>query len=232
MSLVLLHGFAGAPSSWDAVRIDNAFAPALTGHGGPRVDSFVAEVDRLAALIPAGSHLAGYSLGGRLALGLLARHPHLFRRATILGAHPGLRSEAEREERAAADERWARLLEDEGSKRFASLWGAQPLFATQTSVPPEALAAQHAVRCSHDPHALAHAARVLSLARMPRWDLSHLRIPVTFMAGALDEKFAALAADLTRSVAGARLALVPGAGHNLLLERPDAVREELRKEPS
>ena len=112
--LVLLHGFTGAPASWDGVRrsLDDAIpvlAPALLGHdgtaGSPAIRSFDDEVDRLAGAVRGagleGAHLAGYSLGGRVALGLLVRHPGRFAAATLIGAHPGLQDPADRAERAA-----------------------------------------------------------------------------------------------------------------------------------
>ncbi|HVS66649.1 MAG TPA: alpha/beta fold hydrolase [Thermoanaerobaculia bacterium] len=99
---VLIQGFAGSPASWDAVveRLPEdwrVLRPTLAGHdpraGWPQdVRGFEDEVDRLAHEIGPGppSLLCGYSLGGRLALGLLARHPGRFAAALVIGAHPGL----------------------------------------------------------------------------------------------------------------------------------------------
>ena len=67
---------------------------------------FEQEVDRIArGIVDAGlcgSYLCGYSLGARVALGLLARHAHRFAGATLIGVHPGLSSP---DERAAERER-------------------------------------------------------------------------------------------------------------------------------
>jgi 2-succinyl-6-hydroxy-2,4-cyclohexadiene-1-carboxylate synthase len=243
---VLLHGFAGAPSSWDLVvaRLPpraRVLRPTLVGHAGPPTPdapaSFAAEVERLAALIGAadarGAHLCGYSLGGRLALGLVAHDPDLASRVTVIGAHPGLPEDApERGERAATDERWATLLEREGIAAFAAAWAAQPLFASQEELPPSLRGMLAAQRLGHEPRGLAHAMRALSLARMPdlRPALAAPGLPrITFMAGLRDEKFAMLAAETaTLLPAGrARTLMVPGAGHNLLLERPAEVAIEL-----
>jgi 2-succinyl-6-hydroxy-2,4-cyclohexadiene-1-carboxylate synthase len=244
-TFVLLHGFAGAPASWDAIAARlparaRVLCPALVGHTGPPTAdapaSFAAEVERLARLITAadmrGAHVCGYSLGGRLALGLLAHDPGLAARVTVIGAHPGLGEDSpERGERAQVDERWAQLLEREGAARFADDWAGQPLFATQKSLPPPVYAAQQAQRAAHEPRGLAHALRALSLARMPdlRPALAQTRVPVTFMAGALDEKFVALADDTAAILPAGRahVRLVPGAGHNLLLERPAEVAAEI-----
>src|SRR5215217_5842770 len=64
--LLLLHGFTQTGASWDGVVRAlagryRALAPDLGA--GP----WEAELDRLAALAPAGYALAGYSLGGRRA---------------------------------------------------------------------------------------------------------------------------------------------------------------------
>jgi 2-succinyl-6-hydroxy-2,4-cyclohexadiene-1-carboxylate synthase len=243
---VLLHGFAGSPASWDQVVAGlparaRVLRPVLVGHAGPPTPdtpaSFAAEVERLAKLIGAadarGAHLVGYSLGGRLALGLVARDPDLAARVTVIGAHPGLAEDApEREERARADERWAQLLEREGSASFAAAWAAQPLFATQEALPEPIRAAQAAQRAGHDAHGLAHAMRALSLARMPdlRPALQRPGMPhLTFMAGLRDDKFATLAAETAARLPHGRahVCIVPGAGHNLLLERPAEVAIQL-----
>lgn len=114
----LLHGFLGAPESWRLViaalpKASRCATPALFGHsphspwaaprtpGSPRAPrtlpaapergSFAAEAGRLAALVaalPPPVHLVGYSLGARLALGMLVLHPALWQagplaRATI-----------------------------------------------------------------------------------------------------------------------------------------------------
>lgn len=236
--LVLLHGFTGAPASWDGVRpsLDDAIpvlAPALLGHdgtaGSPATRSFDDEVDRLAGVVRdaglEGAHLAGYSLGGRVALGLLVRHPGLFAAATLIGAHPGLQDPADRAERAARDEQWARLLDGEGLPTFVAAWEALPLFASQGALDPETLARQRAIRTAHDPAGLARSLRVLGLGGMAdfRPRLPALRLPVTLVAGEADKKFRALAGEMRARIPGARLEIAAGAGHNVVLERPDCI---------
>ncbi len=237
---VLLHGFSGHPRSWDDVAAALAghgevFRPALVGHapGTGTPNDFTSEVDRIAGLIaawgPERSHVCGYSLGARVALGLLVRHPTLFNRATLIGVHPGLPDDSsERNERAASDERWARLAEVAPSD-FVARWSAQPLFQTQEGVEPERRLAQQRVRDGHDVPALGAALRALSLARMPDWrpHLAQLGIPLHLIVGELDSKFLALGRQLKEQIGAARLTIVPGAGHNVLLERPAAIVDAL-----
>lgn len=234
---VLLHGFAGAPAAWDAVRAalppsSRVFCPALLGHAAETAvaEDFCGEVDRLALAIEAaglvGAHLCGYSLGARLALGLLVRHRRLFARATLIGVHPGLPEDSpERAARADNDEHWARLAEREGAAQFAAQWAAQPLFASQRELPADVRAAQEQIRRAHDGNALAVAMRTLSLARMPDWRprLARLDLPVQLIVGAHDTKFIELAQQMATLLPQASVSLVPGVGHNVLLERPSAI---------
>jgi 2-succinyl-6-hydroxy-2,4-cyclohexadiene-1-carboxylate synthase len=243
--LLLLHGFTGAPASWDAVRANlpvraPTLTPAVIGHDGtpgPRdITTFEGEVDRLAAWVrqrttrPA--QVAGYSMGGRLALGLLVRHPDLFASATLVGASPGPGSPSEREERARWDEGWARLLDTEGLDTFVAAWEALPLFADQEGLDPAVVAEQRRIRRSHDPLGLARSLRVVGLARMPdyRPRLPDIRCPVRLVVGEGDGKFRALAADMQGRLARATVHVVPGVGHNVVLARPAAIAELMREE--
>jgi len=242
---VLLHGFTGSPRSWRCVvsllpKEAVVFLPALLGHDGPGSGSagpggFAAEVERLALLIRSAgierAHLAGYSLGGRLALGLLLAHPALFSSATLIGAHPGLESPAERAERGRSDARWARLLQDDGIETFVDTWERQPLFASQQALPGDLFAEQRRERLTHDPRGLARALEQLGLSQMPayRSRLGRIQVPVEVVTGALDVRFTDLAAGMRKQLGDARASVVPGAGHNVVLERPAMVADALRR---
>lgn len=241
--LVLLHGFTGAPASWqplvDALAARGARRPvvavALPGHhpASPVLPGFEANVDAVArALDAAGLHacdVAGYSLGGRTALGLALRHGRLAATLTLIGAHPGLEAERDRRQRIAHDRAWIALLRERGLAAFVAAWAAQPLFATQQRAPAAALAQQERVRAGHDPEALALSLEHMGLGVMPAYGprLAALDMPVTWVAGALDEKFAGVAraavARLAQAGRDARLWLVPGSGHNVPLEQPAAL---------
>ncbi len=227
---VLIHGFSGSPASWRRVAssIEGAIlAPAVCGHGvEPAAATFDAEVDRLAQVIrcagPAPRFLAGYSLGGRLALGLLVRHPDLFCGAALIGANPGIGDEGARAARRHGDECWARRIEQDGLVAFDRDWSAQPLFLSQRGVASEALAEQRRIRLSHDPYALAAAMRVLGLGAMPdcRPALPCVVLPVDLIVGSLDRKFVGLAREMAEKLPDAAVRIVDGAGHNVPLEAP------------
>lgn len=234
-TFVLLHGFTGHSTSWDVIasmlpRDARVFRPALFGHDPSLrhapVERFDDEVDRLASAVRAealeGARLCGYSMGGRVALGLLARHPDLFASAVLVGAHPGLTNPHARAERIGADARWARMLEDDGIEAFVDAWEGLPLFETQGSLPGDLRAAHRARRLAHDPAGLAAALRVLGLGRMPsRVDaLPSVDVPVRLVTGELDAKFVAVAEGMAARLPRCETRIVAGAGHDVVLERP------------
>lgn len=239
-ALLALHGFTGSPHSWDFLPEQPAvrrFTPALVGHQGSSASSdvlnFEAELDRLARLTAEAStlHVVGYSLGARLALGLALRHPARVSRLTLISGHPGLDSESERAERRVADERWCQLLLTRGSVAFVDAWQALPLWDTQAQVDPASIERKRSERLSHDPAGLARSLRATGLAEMPNYrrDLGQIRVPLTLIAGGLDAKFQGLAEQMAKTVAHAELTIVDGAGHDLLLERPEFITEVIRR---
>jgi len=238
-ALLCLHGFTGSPASWDFLP-DRAvlprLAPALVGHAGANaaeaVQRFEDEVDRLAvlgeSLTPV--HIVGYSLGARLALAFAVRHPSRVARLTLISAHPGL-PDAERAARRTSDAAWCELLTTRGVPAFVEAWQAQPMWASQARLPGVARAKKQKERLSHSAPGLCRSLRVTGLAEMPNYApaLSEMRVPTDLVAGALDEKFCNLAQILAQKLARARLEIVPDAGHDLLLERPDFITEVIRR---
>lgn len=230
---VFLHGFTGGPDAWDRVRerLDGpSLALALPGHAGEPVAGWDEAVDRIAARCH-GAHLVGYSLGARLALGVLVKHPDRIRRATLVGVAAGT---DDRAARAAWEASLARRLEENGIEAFVDHWQSLPLWASQAALPDELLARQRARRLSHDPMDLAGALRRLGLAAMPdlRPSLPAIRVPVDLVVGSLDTKFVALARDLAARCPAARVFVVPGVGHNVVLEAPEALARILEEPPN
>jgi 2-succinyl-6-hydroxy-2,4-cyclohexadiene-1-carboxylate synthase len=245
--VVFLHGFTGSPRSFSALSAQCAleqrvFAPSLLGHD-PALDydqleaelasatsetPFDGELDRLA------NSLRENALeGARLALGLALRHPALVSRLTLIGGQPGIEDTTERERRRSTDNTWCRLLETAGVRAFADAWQDQALFATQARLPQELRERQARARLAHSARGLALSLRTVGLAEMPNYwpDLPRLAVPVDLVAGALDEKFCAIAERFRRCVPNATLNVVTDSGHNVLLERPDALLPFLRAAP-
>lgn len=239
--VALLHGFTGSPRSFGSIAAEltaRGFVvetPALVGHGAEddaEVHDFMSEVERLARVFERRGgtrHLVGYSLGGRVAIGLLCEHPELFSSATLVSAQPGLADARAREERRAADAKWCELLESRGVAAFVTAWEALPLFASQANLPEALLDEQRSERLSHDGAALARSLRTCGLAEMPSyWDeLERLEVPTTILVGERDAKFVGIGRRMSEKIAGSELVVVPGVGHNLVLERPAALLDAI-----
>lgn len=230
-----LHGFLGAPAQWEGARAGEGEAWWMPGHGpSPRVQPWVQRgagfeevIDALAPWTTGRRVLVGYSLGARLALSLALRHPGELRAVVLVGGTPGIEDEGERAARAEADDALAASVAREGLEAFVERWEALPLFATQREVAPEALAGQRAWRTAHRPEAIAWALSTLSTGRMPPlWEaLAGAPFAVHAVTGERDEKFTRIAEEMVRR-GGGRVVhhRVEGAGHNVVLEAPAAVR--------
>jgi 2-succinyl-6-hydroxy-2,4-cyclohexadiene-1-carboxylate synthase len=228
--VVLLHGFTHTGASWDPMVATlgeryRALAPDIRGHGSAsdRVPvTLEAVLDDLAALAPARFTLAGYSMGGRVALHAALALPERVDRLVLIGASPGIADAGEREARRAADDALAGELEHMTIEEFAERWARTPVLAGQ---PPDVAAAVRADRLRNQPAGLARALRGLGTGVLAsvRERLAEIRAPVTLIAGERDEKFIAIANEMARGLPDATIVVIPGAGHAAHLEAPAAV---------
>jgi 2-succinyl-6-hydroxy-2,4-cyclohexadiene-1-carboxylate synthase len=233
-SFVLLHGFTQTGAAWEPVRTrlqdagSHAVAPDLRGHGRARdmrpvdLDGVIADLDELVD----DAVLAGYSMGGRIALAYAVARPQRVRRLVLVGASPGLAHPREREARRASDERLAVRIERDGVEAFAREWARLPLFAGQ----PEGIAAAaQRERLAQSASGLAAALRGLGTGALPSlWDfLPALEMPVTLTVGERDDKFRAIVETMAVRLPAARLSVVADAGHAVHLEAPERLVADL-----
>src|SRR5205085_6721705 len=169
------------------------------------------------ALAPARFELAGYSMGGRIALSLALEAPERVARLTLVGASPGIADAGERRTRRAADEALAERIEGEGIEAFAAHWSSLPLWSGQ---PTDVAASANAERLAQSPAGLAAALRGLGTGVMePLWErLPQLAIPVVLIVGERDAKFRAIAERMADVLPHAEVHVVPEAGHAVQLE--------------
>jgi 2-succinyl-6-hydroxy-2,4-cyclohexadiene-1-carboxylate synthase len=235
-TVVLLHGFTLTGRSWDAVRAALppdvvAVTPDIRGHGS-RADAVPVDLAGvladLGSLVPVGATLAGYSMGGRLALHAAldpALGPRLAR-LVLIGASPGLADADERSVRRAADERLADTIETLSIEQVAERWARTPVLADQ---PDAVQAAARADRLRGSPGGLAAALRGLGTGALPSlWErLGELSMPVTLIVGERDVRFSATARAMAARIPACEVLAVPGAGHAVQLERPAEVARTL-----
>jgi len=236
-AVLFLHGFMGSSADWREIMAgigDQTFRIAvdLPGHGaslGLPPDTYTIEgatravirtMDGLEVPRPV---VAGYSMGGRLALYLALRYQQRCVGLFLESASPGLESAGERAARRAADESKAKRLESGDFEAFLRDWYGQPLFAPLAQ-DEDLLYGTIAVRRRNDPAELARSLRGMGTGSQPSmWaELEHLSVPTLAVAGALDEKYAAISSRMASINPRLQSAVVPGAGHTVHAETPAA----------
>lgn len=231
---MLLHGFTHTGQSWGPVARElgeryRALAPDIRGHGTAAEIEPVeldAVIEDVVALGGPRFTLAGYSMGGRIALHVAVLHPERVRRLVLIGASPGIEDDAERAQRAASDEALAAEIERSTIEGFATRWAQTPVLA---GAPAYVAAAAHADRLRNTPAGLARALRGLGTGALPSlWPaLPALTVPVTLIVGERDAKFQAIARAMAARLGDGRVIAVSGAGHAVHLEQPAAVARAL-----
>ena len=241
--LVFLHGIGGNRRNWDPQL--PAFAGAFTaaawdarGYGdsedydGP-LDFADFSADLVRVLDHFGAeraHLCGLSMGGRIAQDFYARHPDrvasLALCATFAGDDP-------RDPRASRTQTAEEFVE---SRIRPWLDGAPPAGLAAEAVgrltaPGRPDAAFRAAVAAHE--ALRAESYVKTVRASAGFDrvagLARIRVPALLVFGAEDPLTPPRVGEYMRErIPGARLEIVPGAGHLVNLEKPDAFNRVLR----
>jgi 2-succinyl-6-hydroxy-2,4-cyclohexadiene-1-carboxylate synthase len=204
-----------------------AVAPDIRGHGtaAQRLPADLPGVlADLSELISEPCLLAGYSMGGRLALHLALHRPGSIDRLVLIGASPGLSDPAQREARRRDDERLAKEVERSSIEEFARRWAQTPVLA---GLPADVAERVHRDRLKSTPAGLAAALRGLGTGALPSlWGrLDELTMPVSLVVGERDHRFQAIAREMAATLPQAEVIVVPDAGHAVHLEAPGRVAE-------
>ena len=202
----------------------------LPGHGtdvgctDPAAFTLEATLERIDDAVGEGAVLVGYSMGGRLALHYTLSRPDAVQRLVLESASPGLERAADRRKRRAADEAVADRIVHGGVEAFVDAWESLPLFAGRQRLPRHVRDLHRSRKLQNDPRSLAGSLRGVGTGHLPSlWDrLEELSAPTLLLVGEEDAKFVEIARRMEKRIPGARSVVVPGAGHTVHLERPDA----------
>ncbi|MGD9573517.1 MAG: alpha/beta fold hydrolase [Thermoleophilia bacterium] len=227
LPLVLLHPFPLDAGFWSAVvpalaATRPVLTPEFPGLGSapaedaPSVDGFadaVAEV--IARETPDGrAAVCGLSLGGYVALALVARHPE--RVAALVLADT--RAEADTPEGLRG------RAEGAAQVRSGDLAGFLDGFAPKLVAPGDhaSLHAARAIADAQDPEAVARALEALGGRADRVAGLPSIAVPTLVIVGEKDVLTPPAHSELMAArIPGAELAVVPGSGHLTAIERPD-----------
>lgn len=168
-------------------------------------------------------HLAGYSMGGRLALFFALSYPDRVRTLCLVSASPGIAAAIEREERRVSDNALADRLERKGTAAFVDYWESLPMWESQHQTLSVGQRRQlRAQRLRNRPDGLANSLRGMGTGAQPvlHDELPSMALPTLLIVGEEDEKFVAVNRQMAQRIPEAQKVVVPGAGHAVHLERP------------
>lgn len=235
-ALVLLHGFTGSSTTWHSIA--HHFADYkiilidLLGHGltespeNPERYKLELQLRDLEGLLSRMGlqefALAGYSMGGRVALAYACAYPDKISALILESASPGLKTDQLRSDRRKSDEELAARIVSEGLVSFVDRWEKIPLFKTQETLPEQAKSAIRQERLAQNPTGLANSLIGMGTgAQDSYWEaITHLEIPVLLLTGSSDVKFTAIAEEMVLLMPKAVHKEI-SAGHALHVEKPD-----------
>lgn len=241
--IIFLHGFMGDCHEFDEVisRLSPEFyclAIDLPGHGKTSVTGgdelyqmeWIAQglITCLKVLNIQQCNLIGYSMGGRLALYLTLHFPQYFRKVILESASPGLKTQAERDQRMASDRQLANQLKTAAILTFLTSWYNRPLFTSTKQHPNFAKMLER--RSQNNPQELAKSLHHLSTGRQPSlWKkLSKNSVPLLLLVGELDQKFVDINSEIEATCPLTQLAIIANCGHNIHFERSDTFFYKIR----
>ncbi len=239
--LLFLHGFTGHKTAYPSLlnqltRVCTVTSLDLPGHGHTAIPAnalggFMQVVADLAQILAARAldpaHCVGYSMGGRIVLAMALQFPKLVQSLTLIGASPGIASQALRLRRQAKDRDLAAFIAAVPIAAFLDYWHRLPLFAHGKPVSPES---HRGSPCP--PGQASNLARSLSMlgtgVQPSFWDvLSELQVPVQLIVGRNDAKYVQVARDMQRRLPNSRMDLISAAGHRAHVDQPEEVGAKL-----
>jgi pimeloyl-ACP methyl ester carboxylesterase len=236
--LLLLHGgwsdgrdwsphLAGLADEFDVIAWD---APGCGDSDDPPPGADMAHyTGALAGLVTAlgvdAAHLCGVSWGGGLALAVHRDHPGVVRSLVLASAYAGWKGSLPPEEAAAR----VRRVREEATRPPAE-WidGYLPGFFSRP-VPEETLRLVRTVMLDVRPTGALAMVEAFADADL-RDALPKVDVPTLVLAGAADVRAPLpVAEQLHAGIPGSRLVVLPGVGHVINLEAPEAFDRELRR---
>jgi 2-succinyl-6-hydroxy-2,4-cyclohexadiene-1-carboxylate synthase len=218
--VLLIPGFMQPATAWAPVAERLEPPTTMLEHERHDFEGRLAEI----AAAGEGAVLAGYSLGGRLALRAALREPTRYAGVVTIGATAGIEEAVTRSARAEADDRLASWMEAAPIEDIVGVWERQPLFADQSET---LIEAQRPGRLAQDPGQLARLLRTAGQGVLePVWhELLTLELPLLAIAGSRDEGYTRAARQMAATAPSARAAIVEEAGHAPQLQQPGRVAE-------
>ncbi len=237
--LFLLHGFSGSTSDWTEIipLLNNNFniiTVDLIGHG--KSDSPVdvslyttqAMVEQLFKIIKKITDkkifLAGYSMGGRVALSFAVKHKEILNGLILESSSAGIKDEKQRIERIQSDEKLAQFIENHPIEEFVDYWMNIDLFKSQKNLPKSILVKVRESKLKNNKTGLAYSLRGFGQGTMPNLlnEIKNVSIKSLLISGELDLKYSKINSELSKLFPDVQHIIIKNAGHNTHLEQPSS----------
>jgi 2-succinyl-6-hydroxy-2,4-cyclohexadiene-1-carboxylate synthase len=166
--------------------------------------------------------LAGYSLGGRLALHAMKENPELYGNAIFVSTNPGLQRDKDKEERAKNDLQWSEKFLTTPWAELMKAWNAQPVFRDSLSEPLR-------LEACYDRRKLAQALLEWSLAQQEdfRDFIVQRGAQILWVSGEKDIKFASQAMELQKRSLEIQSEILQKAAHRVLFDQPNELAQKM-----
>ncbi len=236
-TIVFLHGFTGSSKDWGKTSFQfnndyNVYAVDLIGHGKSDspddVDEYStsSQIDQLAAAISSITKdkiiLAGYSMGGRLALSFSTVYPEMLKGLILESTTAGIIDEKLREERRRSDNELANFILNNPIEEFVDYWMNLDIFSTQKILPEKIISGLKQDKMENNKIGISNSLRGFSTGIMPPLfnKLKDINIKTLLISGELDKKYTTLNNEMLKLLPAGKHQIINNTGHNIHLEKP------------
>lgn len=236
--IIFLHGFTGSVTDWKFVtdQLPENLTPIfidLIGHGKSEspnsikyykakfqieILKYIIEYLNLKKVI-----LAGYSMGGRLALLFTMKNYKLVESLILESTSFGIENEQERKERIKSDQKLAEQIGNSSVEEFIKNWMKAPLFGTLKNVGFERFETLENRKIeTNNLIGLKNSLLGFSTGKMENYFLvlNDFNVKTMLIVGELDEKFVKINKIANSLLPNSKLVIVKQSGHNVHFEKP------------
>jgi 2-succinyl-6-hydroxy-2,4-cyclohexadiene-1-carboxylate synthase len=221
--IFFLHGFMGEISDFNFFygHLKDDFC--LVGLSYPIVDTnfndYLQQLKSLIDKFPAPRYFVGYSMGGRIGLGLSFNFSGIFKKQIIISAHPGLGSIEENNNRYMHDQKILNEIHNEESwPLFLNKWYQQELFGKlKSNANFNELLEKKFNKINHYKAQL----KFFSLGLQNNYWSQ--KTPTNFIVGELDKKYLKIGEKFIQKSSNHQLSIISNAGHKCYFEAPEEI---------
>ena len=220
---LFIHGFMGDSTEWNEYmtspkRTGSCKAIDLPGHGSLKEQEISVEsafqniLDNLPGSNRLGTHLIGYSLGGRLALQFALSYPQFINKVTLISTHPGLDGIEEQKKRKNEDEKIAKII-TETWPDFLHSWYDNPIWGNLNKE--NYYKSLISKREQNNPEKLAKIVTSMTLGEqktLPKLK-TYCPFEINWITGSEDKKYTNLVEDIAKVSAKIKHHIIENAGH-------------------